>query len=298
MKRLMKAILWIGCYGGACWFVFKNKLGFDILSQNHWKLLFDKSVHSQWPDNMAGKKLVCKVLFAFIVVGILGLSVVIKKKKRRIPIVIGELPASKENFRPAPMISQGRIAAPAPVIPQRNSAASQSALISPPSVNLMGDAIRKITAVANNFNATAFPHVKLENTFTHLVISDDATALLLKILPQSGTWQVEQADAPEESKWTLDGEDGKNILKDIMESTATLARLEPEARTISVVILAGGNLVDPGSVRQYLEQHGIRIATLEQEIPDIPFWKDLLAEFYPPKEKEPNNEANATPQNM
>ena len=49
----------------------------------------------------------------------------------------------------------------------------------------MGDAIRKITEIADTFEVSVFPHVKLENTFTQLVISDDATALLLKILPQA-----------------------------------------------------------------------------------------------------------------
>ena len=188
MKRLMRALLWIACYGGASWFGIKAKLGFNILSGDHWKLLFDKSVHAHWPADMAAKKLVCKVLLFFIIVGVLGLSVVMKKKRTRIPVVKGELPESKEAFRPAMMASQGKMATPAPA-PVTNVTGSAPVLSNPP-VNLMGDAVRKITEIANTFEVSVFPHVKLENTFTQLVVSDDATALLLKILPQSGTWKV------------------------------------------------------------------------------------------------------------
>ena len=294
MKRLLKAILWIVCYGGACWIGIKAKFGFDILSGDHWKLLFNKSVHAQWPSDMAAKKLVCKVLLGFIIIGIIGLSVVTKQKKRRIPVVKGELP-DKENFRPAVMATQGRMATPAPApTPAGSGGVSQPVLNTPP-VNLMGDAIRKITDVTDAFEVSVFPHVKLENTFTQLVVSDDANALLLKILPQSGTWKVEQTEMAEESLWTLGEEQPKKLLKDIIESTATLARLEPEAHAVSVVVMAGGNLENPGEVKTYLEQNGIRIATLDNTaMPEIPTWQQLLTEFYPPKGEENDEQENDT----
>ena len=109
MKRLMKAILWIGCYGGVCWFEIKTKLGFDILNQNHWQILFDnRSPHTVWPSDMAPKKLVCKILLAFIVVGILGLAIVSKSRKKRGPIVKGEIQTAN-SYRPAPLAAQGRM---------------------------------------------------------------------------------------------------------------------------------------------------------------------------------------------
>ena len=292
MKRLVKAILWIVCYGGASWFAIKTKLGFDILSGDHWKLLFDKSVRAQWPADMAAKKLVCKILLGFIIIGIIGLSVVTKQKKRRIPIVKGDLP-DKENFRPSIMASQGKMATPAPApVAAGNNGFSQPVL-NTPSVNLMGDAIRKITEIADAFEVSVFPHVKLENTFTQLVVSDDANALLLKILPQSGTWKVEQAELIEESLWTLGEEQPKKLLKDIVESTATLARLEPEAHAVSVVVMAGSNLENPTEVKAYLEQNGIRIAALDNTaMPDIPTWAELLSEFYPPKGEENDEQEN------
>ena len=296
MKRLIKAILWIVCYGGTSWFAIKTKLGFNILSGQHWKLLFDKSVTARWPMDMAPKKLVCKILLAFIIIGILGLSVVIKKRKTRIPVVKGELP-QKQSERPALMSSQGRMISStqlpiaAPSATGGNS--TQSSMNSAPSGNLMGDAIRKITDIANDFDITTFPHVKLENTFTHLIVSDDSTALLLKILPRAGTWQVTQADLPEESLWSLQGEEPRNILKDIIESTATLARLEPEAQAVAVVLLTDGNIENAAEVKNYLNQKGIRIAVLDnQNMPDIPTWRNLLSEFYPQKQKENSDETD------
>jgi len=291
MKRLLKAVLWIICYGGACWFGIKAKLGFDILNRNNWEMLFDKSVHQMWPAEMAPKKLVCKILLAFIIVGILGLSVVIKKKKPRIPVVKGELP-EKGNSRPALMPSQGKIENPV-AIPKNTLSAPA------PTGNSMSDVIHQLTEIAKTFDVSVFPHVKLENTFTQLVVSDDATALLLKILPQSGVWQVEQAASPQESLWKSETEQPHPLLKDIMESTATLARLEPEANTISVVILANSTLQNPEEIRHYLGEQGIRIATLKKQVmPDIPAWEELLAEFYPPKEREEENETNTNSQNI
>ncbi|MGN0919980.1 MAG: hypothetical protein ACI4OR_04425 [Alphaproteobacteria bacterium] len=293
MSRISKAILWVVCYGGACWIGIKAKLGFDILSTSHWSMLFDKSVHSIWPPEMASKKVVCKVSLAFIIVGILGLSVVIKKKKPRIPIVKGELP-EKGSMRPALMPSQGKMnVGPTPT----QIAATGSAPA--PSANSMAEVLRQITEIAKTFEVSVFPHVKLENTFTQLVVSDDATALLLKILPQSAMWQVEQAATAEESLWKIEGEEAKPLLKEIMQSTAILSRLEPEATSISVIILAGGTLQNPAEVRQYLGQQGIRIASLQEgSMPDIPSWRELLAEFYPLKESEEQNETNIDSQSL
>ena len=304
MKRLIKAILWIGCYGGAGWFVIKTGPGFDILSQEHWKMLFDRSAHAFWSSEVAERKLVCKILLGFIIIGILGLAIVTKKKKPYTIIAKEELP-KKESFRPAPMASQGRIAAPV-VTPNgsgfsANQGMSGAQGVEPPRLNLMSEAIKRISDVANNFEVSIFPHVKLENTFTHLVISDDSNALLLKILPQPGTWQVQQASDPSESVWTLDGQNPHNILKDIIQSTQTLARLEPEANSTAVVILTNSTLENPNEVRQYLAQSGIRIATLlpdNKKIPEIPSWQELLKEFYLPKESEEKNETNDNPQNL
>ena len=84
-----------------------------------------------------------------------------------------------------------------------------------------------------------------------------------------------------------------------MESTATLARLEPEAHPISVVLMTDGSLENAAQVRNYLEQKGIRIAVLDNtKMPDIPTWQQLLGEFYPPKEKENENEAENISTNM
>ncbi len=293
MKRLLKAILWIGCYGGTSWFGIKAKLGFDILNQNNWAFLFDKSVHAVWPADMAPKKLVCKVLLVFIIVGILGLAVVTKKKKRRIPLVYGELP-QKEGERPQPVASQGKMATTSAPAPQAQVGELNN-VMSPAPQNLLGDVIRQITAIANTFEVSVFPHVKLENTFTQLVVSDDATALLLKILPQSGTWQITQEEMVENSQWAIENEPAKPILKDIIESTATLARLEPDAHAISVIILAGGTLNETENVRSYLEQNGIRIVSLKGDIPNIPSWQELLNEFYQPKQVEEMNETNNNP---
>ena len=288
MKRLIKAGLWIACYGGACWVGIKSKLGFDILNQNHWGMLFDKSPHAIWPPEMAPKKLVCKILFAFIIVGVLGLSVVIKKKKKRIPVVKGELP-EKGNFRPSAMVSQGRIAAPPVVTP----APAGTGAVPAPAQNSMSSAIQKISATANTFEVSIFPHVKLENTFTQLVVSDDATALLLKILPQSGTWQVTTPESPQESMWTIENDSPKNVLKDIMESTATLSKLEPEAEAIAVVILAGGKIQNAREIKDYLNKNNIQLAALDNhDMPDVPTWSQLLGQFYPLKQQEENNEEN------
>lgn len=296
MKRLLKAILWIGCYGGACWLGIKAKLGFDILSQKHWQMLFDKSVHAQWPAEMANKKLVCKILLLFIIVGIIGLSVVTKKKKKRIPVVKGELP-EKGDMRPSFMPSQGKVSnMPLPPLPQQTTS---SASAPSPSMSPITEAIHQLTETAKQFSVSVFPHVKLENTFTQLVVSDDATALLLKILPQSGVWQVQQNNSLEESLWSIGEEQPTPVLKDIILSTAILSKLEPEANAISVVILSNGTLQNPTEIKQYLSQKGIRIATLNaQENPDIPKWNELLAEFYPPKESEEKNERNTDSQNI
>lgn len=299
MKRLFKAILWITCYGGACWIGIKAKLGFDVLSQDHWKLLFDKSVHAHWPNDMAPKKIVCRVLLAFIIIGILGLSVVTKKKKKRIPVVLGELP-DKQNFRPTPVASQGKVAAPAPqesALPPVPSLSGQNGptpapISNTPPVNLMGDIIRELTNIANTFEISVFPHVKLENTFTQLVVSDDETPLLLKILPQEGTWKVNLAEFPEDTQWGLNGEPPKSILKDIIQSTQTLARLEPDSRPASVIILANSTLDDADNVHTYLENNGIKVAYLHKSTEGIPSWNELLAEFYPPKNKEASDETN------
>ena len=294
MKQLIKAILWIGCYGGACWFWIKAKLGFNLLSQSQWRLLFDKSGHTTWPQDMAPKKLVCRILLAFIVIGILGLAVVVKKKKRRIPLVKGELP-EKGNFRPSALASQGKIASStgASFTPAIAPTTHQTSSVNvPPSSNhLMGDVIKRVTDIANTFEVSVFPHVKLENTFTQLVISDDATALLLKILPQTGKWQVAETSLPEESLWNLEGEQPKNVLKDILQSTATLARLEPEAHAIAVVIVSGV-VQEAEKVKEYLEQNGILIACLPEDgknVEGIPSWSELLEKFYSPKIKEIEN---------
>ena len=308
MKRLIKAILWIGCYGGIGWLALKIVLGFDILSQKHWIMLFDRSVHETWPIQMADKKLVCKVLLGFILVGILGLVIVTKKKKEYHVISKAELPR-QENYRPVPMASQGRIAAPAPVQAPNNGGFNAPGVVPvPPAagtntsyVSSMSEAIKRISDVAKTFEASIFPHVKLENTFTHLVISDDTNALLLKILPQSGTWHVEPNQDPKESVWTLDGQNPQNTLKDIINSTQTLTRLEPDANSFSVVVLANGTLEKPEEVKEFLTNNGIRIATLlpdNKTIPGIQTWQELLAEFYPPKTKEDENETNNNPQNL
>ena len=84
------------------------------------------------------------------------------------------------------------------------------------------------------------------------------------------------------------------MLKDIMESTSTLIRLEPEARSISVVLMADGVLENPNEVKTYLEQNGIRIAVLDNKnMPEIPTWQTLLSEFYLPKEEENENETDS-----
>ena len=298
MKRLLKAILWIVCYGGACWFGIKAKLGFDILSGNHWKLLFDKSIYSHWPTDLAAKKLVCKVLLAFIVVGIIGLSVVTRQKKRRIPVIKEELPPDKENFRPAMMASQGRMTAPTPAPTPNGSSNNVQPAFDTKNTNSIADAIRKITDITDDFEVSVFPHVKLENTFTQLVVSDDSSALLLKILPQSGTWKVEKTEKVEESLWTLGEEQPKKLLKEILESVAVLTRLEPEAHSIAVVVMTDGNIENAAEVANYLEQNGVRIVALNnQEMPEISTWKNLLSEFYLPKE-EAQNETDDTSQNM
>ena len=302
MKRLMKAFLWIVCYGGACWFGIKAQLGFDILLPAHWKALFDKSVHAHWPPEFAAKKLVCKVLLAFIIVGILGLAVVTKKRKTRIPIVKGELPEPGSS-RPALIISQkGKNAAvPPPISVQLsgNGGPFSAPAANPPTVNLMADAVRRISDVAKGFEVSVFPHVKLENTFTQLVISDDATALMLKILPQDTAWKVQLTESPEESQWTFEDQPPRNMLKDILESTATLKRLEPESRAVAVVLIVDGIVENSTEVKNYLEQHDIRIATLDnQEMPDVPTWQNLLSEFYPTKTEENKNETDTNEQNM
>ena len=113
------------------------------------------------------------------------------------------------------MATQGRMATPAPAPTPAGSGGVSRPVLNTPTPNLMGDAIRKITDIADAFEVSIFPHVKLENTFTQLVVSDDANALLLKILPQSGTWKVEQNELAEESLWTLGEEQPKKLLKDI-----------------------------------------------------------------------------------
>lgn len=293
MKRLLKAILWIFCYGGALGVIIKAKLGFNILDGKNWKILFDDSPRQVWPAQMASKKFLCKVLLLFIIVGILGLSVVLRKKKSRIPVVKGELD-EKNNFRPSPLATQGRISPPlAPAISPSTSLNYSS---SPPtatatSSNLMGDIVKEITQEANQFDISVFPHVKLENTFTQLVVSDDSTALLLKVLAQPVTWQVSQPLDSMECLWTAEGVPSVSI-KDIIQSTQTLSRLEPEANAIAVIILAGGDLEEPQKVKSYLNEHGIQIASFlpdDQKIPDIPDWKELLGKFYPLKENDENN---------
>ena len=313
MKRLIKAILWIVCYGGACWIGFKAKFGFDILSQKHWLMLFDRSAIATWPSGMAERKMLCKILLAFILVGILGLAVVSKKKKERKSFVVSKAELSqKGEYRPAPLASQGRIAAPAPPAnmtfqaPPKNAPSAPNLPSAAPAIsasdmthlNLMEETIKKISNVANNFDLSIFPHVKLENTFTQLVVSDDSNALLLKILPQSGTWQVQPNPNPSESVWILNGQNPQNLLRDIIKSTQTLARLEPDANAVSVVILTNSTLEKPEEVKEFLMNNDIQIVTLlpdNQTIPGIQTWQELLAEFYPLKTKEENNETNNNP---
>ena len=301
MKRFIKAFLWIICYISASWVGIRTKLGFDILDPDDWRLLFDKSLRARWPSYMADKKLVCKVLLAFIIIGVLGLAIVTKKKKKRIPIVKGELPET-ENSRPMAMNSQGRVAASLPRAPTggtsqtaENSGAPQETSSAP--VNPFVQAVRQATNIANSFDVSVFPHVKLENTFTQLVVSDDSTALLIKFLPEANPWHVEQTSAPQESVWTSDGREPLRFLKDIMESTATLARLEPDAKAVSVVLMNTGSIENAKEIKNYLNQNNIQIATLDnQQTPDIPTWHDLLSEFYPLKGEE--NETNDSSQSM
>ena len=63
--------------------------------------------------------------------------------------------------------------------------------------------------------------------------------------------------------------------------------------------MANSTLQNPEETRDYLGEQGIRIATLKKQImPDIPAWEELLAEFYPPKEREEENETNTNSQNI
>ena len=121
---------------------------------------------------------------------------------------------------------------------------------------------------------------------------------MLKILPQSGTWQVQPNPNPSESVWILNGQNPQNLLRDIIKSTQTLARLEPDANAVSVVILTNSTLEKPEEVKEFLMNNDIQIVTLlpdNQTIPGIQTWQELLAEFYPLKTKEENNETNNNP---
>ena len=298
MKQLLRAVLWIVCWGGVCWAGIKAKLGFDILEAKDWEMLFDHSPKQKWPLDKAPKKLVCKVLLGFIVIGVLGIAIALKRKKKHVPIVVEERHQSNDTFRPAPMASQGRMmsstptpaSAPAYVPPDAPVNTQPAGVTAAPPVSpalsatgTMQEALKRISDLAGNFLLTAFPHVKLENTFTQMVLSDDIIALMLKVLPHVGTWQVQEAADPAESIWTLDNREGQNAIKDIIQSAQTLKKLEPEANVVPLVILTNGNIQEPEKIRQYLEQNNIRIATLlpnSGEIPGIQQLEEVLGEFF------------------
>ena len=288
MKRLFRAFLWAVCWGGIFWAGVKAKLGFDILKSHHWRMLFDHSPNQVWPLDMAPKKTVCKVLLCFIVIGILGLGVALKRKKGRVPVVKGELPPETTLFRPPRIASQGRMAAISSPTTSTNSTRAPEQPAGP-AVGTMAEAVQRIANASINFQLTVFPHVKLENTFTNLVLSDDTVALMLKILPQNGTWKVQENPDPAQSIWTLDEQEGKNELNDILESGKVLKRLEPEANVFCVVVLTNGDMQDSLNVRQYLTEKGIRIATLlpnNRTINGLQTLDELLGEFFEKKKIE------------
>lgn len=290
MKRLFRALLWVVCWGGISWAGIKLKWGFDILESRNWKMLFDHSPNQIWPLDMAPKKLLCKVLLCFIIIGILGFGVAIKRKKKRIPVVIGELPPEKTLFRPPRIAPQGRMMSTHPAAPAGGTGEIQApAQPAGPVLGTMAEAVQRISNLAIKFQLTVFPHVKLENTFTNLVLSDDTVALMLKILIQDGTWRVQESSDPAQSIWTLNEQEGKNELKDILESAKVLSRLEPEANVITVVVLTNGDMQDPLNVRQYLTQTGIRIATLlpnNRTLSGVQTLEELLGEFFEKKQNE------------
>ncbi len=291
MKRLFRALLWVVCWGGISWAGIKIKLGFDILESKNWKMLFDHSPSQTWPLDMAPKKIVCKVLLCFIIIGILGFGVALKRKKKHIPVVIGELPAEKKLFRPPRIAPQGRMMSvnhPTSLINETGGVQSHGQSAGPV-LGTMAEAVQRITNLAVKFQLTVFPHVKLENTFTNLVLSDDTVALMLKILIQDGTWRVQESPDPEQSIWSLNEQEGKNELKDILESAKVLSRLEPEANVITVIVLTNGDVQNPLNVRQYLTQTGIRIATLlpnNRTLSGVQTLEELLGEFFEKKQNE------------
>ncbi|MBR6231771.1 MAG: hypothetical protein IKQ99_01575, partial [Alphaproteobacteria bacterium] len=207
-----------------------------------------------------------------------------------IPVVIGELPPEKTLFRPPRIAPQGRMMSTHPAAPSGGTGGIQ-APVQPagPALGTMAEAVQRITNLAVKFQLTVFPHVKLENTFTNLVLSDDTVALMLKILIQDGTWRVQESSDPAQSIWTLNEQEGKNELKDILESAKVLSRLEPEANVITVIVLTNGDMQDPLNVRQYLTQTGIRIATLlpnNRTLSGVQTLEELLGEFFEKKQNE------------
>ena len=249
MKRFLKAILWILIYGGLGWIVGKHVFGFDILSADNWDIFFDKGL-KVWPPRMAPKKLLCKLLLGFIIIGVLGLGIITRKKhpSKGQPVFVKPNSVGSSGFAPARMPTQGKIMAfqPNPPVSPSSTATPITNTVQPPAPqNTFQETVNKISAVVDDFDATAFPHVKLENTFTHLVVSDDSTALLLKILVTPGEWQVQQGPTIRESLWIINQQEPQKILVDILNSTETLTRLEPDASSIAVVILTNVSIQNP-----------------------------------------------------
>ena len=106
-----------------------------------------------------------------------------------------------------------------------------------------------------NLDLLCFQQVRLENATADIVYASDDVGIIIKVLSNSGTWQVNTAT----DTW-------KNRKTSITSPIAELKKLctfvknaEPNSKIIPAIILMRGTIQDEEKVQNYLKKHGVQL---------------------------------------
>ena len=130
-----------------------------------------------------------------------------------------------------------------------------------------------------NLDLLCFQQIKLKDVTADIVYASDDVGVVVKVLSQPGTWQVNTT--------TDSCKNGKTLLESPIAELKKLCSLikesEPESKLIPTIILMRGTIKNEAEIQTYLKKKGVRLVrpdTFTQS--KLPVLSQLLQANFPP----------------
>ena len=292
MRRLLGVLTWSVVYFYASSVKIHNTWKMSVFDLSHWKDFINAWRSGKMVVDTPNEYALCAVLLLWIPVWLIGILVVLRLLRPKIPVAntVQKAMASHPfipEYVPSNMPSQGKsvvIEPPPTESPESVSTVSNAEQSEPtewvPKDTGEAHALEVITQIAEDNGLTPFPHVLLENELIPITISSDIDAFLIKVLAVQGQWQVGMTEPLEQSVWSCNGQT-KPVLKEIVLGKSVLAKMEPESTVTPVVVLAKGSLENQNDVLPWLNQHGVEVVALpENQQQGIPQLSEVLLKYF------------------